>query len=525
VIDDDRLEREYAELRANLRDPRTRQVVDDLDRAYAAMPPARLHDDMYAAIRERAAAFDRAWPAGAQNTVRGRAARRRLLWHWRPLAVGAVALALAAGVVGVPLAQNFASRQQATDAGGAWSSLLAHAGTPVGISYLLCGYTVTIDRAYADANDILVGYRVTPPKGLGIRNMTVNVTLQGGSGQPFRGIDGYGMPPNSRGDFTTIESFDASGIAGTPRHLALALMLRSMEAFADQNAPSSPARPCRQDGPAGADPRQLPSITTESAQGNGQQTIYTILPPKLIGPVRLAFTVPYAPRSRVAALREVVHVGTGWLEINSVVVTPAETRVYLRGKVDEISPTSFRVGGQAYGIDVQRLADNGLTADSYVFNLYDKQGGWSFSFLPRQPGGAPQVIRFTVPAPALIGTPIAEPSPTVEHPIGTPIPMPPSGSARIVVGTSPDMKHLAVSFPPDVSQVFCGASLPHVPKRTVLRFRFQRFPYKADYFTQTVPTGVTPRYAYIYGPLQPGPWRCRVDIAGVSVGSADFSVQ
>jgi hypothetical protein len=401
VIDDDRLEQQYAELRADPRDQRTRQVLDDLDRAYAATPPAALQDSLYVEVQKRAAEFERVWRPGEQNAVRGRAARPRLLWHWRSLTACVAAIALFASLARVPLMQHFISRQpQATDAGAAWPSLLANTGSPIGVSISLCGYVLTIDRAYADANDVLVAYRVTPPNGLGVHNVAVDLGLQGDRGRPLRGISGYGMAPNSQGEFTMIESFDASGVKGTPTALGLQLVVRSIEVFADHNPPKSPAPPCLQDNSHGAAPDQLPSITAENAQGNEKQMILRIKPPKLNGPARLGFAVPYLPRSRVATLHKVVHVGSSWLEINSVVVTPAETRVYLRGKVDELYPTSFSVDGQSYGIDVQALADNGLTADFYVFNLYNMQGEWSFSFPPRQPGGPTQYVRFPLPGPA-----------------------------------------------------------------------------------------------------------------------------
>ncbi|MGH2346090.1 MAG: hypothetical protein ACRDG4_12750, partial [Chloroflexota bacterium] len=93
------------------------------------------------------------------------------------------------------------------------------------------------------------------------------------------------------------------------------------------------------------------------------------------------------------------------------------------------------------------------------------------------------------------------------------------------VGPSLDMKHSTASFAPDASRIFCKANAPHVPKGTVLTIRFQQLPSNSDYYTHPIAVGAAPLYAYVYGPLAEGQWRCKVDMPGGTLGSAYFRVQ
>jgi DNA-binding beta-propeller fold protein YncE len=96
---------------------------------------------------------------------------------------------------------------------------------------------------------------------------------------------------------------------------------------------------------------------------------------------------------------------------------------------------------------------------------------------------------------------------------------------RVVVGLTGDMSHPLTILPSHINRLFCVADVPGVPRGTILNFHFQRLPaVNSDYYTQPkiAHGGVTS--AFIYGPLQPGKWRCLVDAAGKPVGSAAFTI-
>jgi hypothetical protein len=94
-----------------------------------------------------------------------------------------------------------------------------------------------------------------------------------------------------------------------------------------------------------------------------------------------------------------------------------------------------------------------------------------------------------------------------------------------MVGTSLKMKKSAATIPPDVSSLYCMATVPHLLKGTSPTFHFQKAPYKVDYVTIPLRLSEPVMYVVIGGLLPEGQWRCMVDSPGGTIGSAYFRVQ
>jgi hypothetical protein len=100
-----------------------------------------------------------------------------------------------------------------------------------------------------------------------------------------------------------------------------------------------------------------------------------------------------------------------------------------------------------------------------------------------------------------------------------------SQAGQVVMNISPTMANAMTTIPSAANQVFCLASLPGVPSGTALLFRYQRLSANSDYFTTPARANGGTQFAWIYGPLQPGQWRCLVEAAGKLAGSAAFTIR
>jgi hypothetical protein len=123
----------------------------------------------------------------------------------------------------------------------------------------------------------------------------------------------------------------------------------------------------------------------------------------------------------------------------------------------------------------------------------------------------------TLPAVATTVTGRSHPSPV---PTSTEAPQ----AGQVVTNISPTMSNPMTKIASDTNQVFCVANLPSVPSGTSLLFRFQKLSSNSDYFSQSVTANGGTKFAWIYGPLQPGQWRCLVEAAGKLAGSAAFTI-
>lgn len=142
----DRAERD-ADLLDDAYTPDMARLSAALDKAYAGTPPPHLDAVMLRALHERATAPR--WPAP----------RRWQRWPVVVLGLTLLGAALLAGAVfAVSLIEHaFELNQGAID--------VFSFSTPVNLSTSGGGYTLTVQRAYADANNVIVAYTLTTKAG------------------------------------------------------------------------------------------------------------------------------------------------------------------------------------------------------------------------------------------------------------------------------------------------------------------------------------------------------------------------
>ncbi|MDB5075756.1 MAG: hypothetical protein JWO42_1935 [Chloroflexi bacterium] len=135
----------------------------------------------------------------------------------------------------------------------------------------------------------------------------------------------------------------------------------------------------------------------------------------------------------------------------------------------------------------------------------------------------PSATAFIQPTATFTAAPTAKGSsqhPPTAEPTKTPAPQ----TAQVVTNISGTMTNPMSSIPSDTNQVFCLAKLPGVPIGTPIRFRFQKLSAPDDYYHQDEQADGGTKLAWIYGPLQPGQWRCLVEANQKPVGTAAFTI-
>ncbi len=197
------------------------------------------------------------------------------------------------------------------------------------------GYTLTLSKAYADANLVIIGYTIEAPKGeqvlgkfnMGAATLTAgqNLTLPplaGITAEPIGGING------------NVLYYDASLIQGTPEELHLHLAIP-----------------------------------------------YTI---KIQGSLSFDFPVSFHP-GRVANIQQAITANGKTLILERVVVTPSETRFYVGGftQQDRIATKLFlanlTVGGHVYSYSGGGSRNVDTRMINYDKSLFSEQGVWTLA--------------------------------------------------------------------------------------------------------------------------------------------------
>jgi len=154
------------------------------------------------------------------------------------------------------------------------------------LSQTIDGITVTLERAYADSNVVLIGYTVNQPDD---QNFRLGGTLTTADGQSLDGLMGMiGAPDAERlgiSNSATIFAYDASIITGTPTELNLTLKVGTIV---------------------------FSGITDEA----------TPVP----GPFIFSFSVPFHA-GKVIGVNETVEASGVPITLEQVVITPWATRV------------------------------------------------------------------------------------------------------------------------------------------------------------------------------------------------------
>jgi len=243
-----------------------------------------------------------------------------------------------------------------------------------------------VQRVYADANRIVIGYTVSGPAGVAFNNfLPIDTTLTDQEGREYPGHSGVGA--GMEGDTGGyVLCFDAGVLPQAPERLALRLVTAVM------GLPATPA-----------------------AQGERPRA----------GPFTFAFSVPVIP-GRVMDTPQTVEAEGTRITVKRAVVTPSETRLIL-----QVSPAPDADGGverqwepiaklqvSDAASEVQRLApeaghfggmgrQQGEDYDYRIpYPLADCQGEWTLTVselvgFGRNGGqvrlSGPWVLRFVVP--------------------------------------------------------------------------------------------------------------------------------
>lgn len=231
----------------------------------------------------------------------------------------------------------------------------------INVSHSFGGATLTVERAYADANRIIVGYTLqlaggtTPdPK------VAVSLRTSDGTVLPIRGGAGY----SDRATSNDVTSFDAANISGTPSEVTVRLEARA------------------QAGP-------------QAGETWG-----------------VDLTLPFHP-GRVAQPNQSLTVNGGTVTLKKVVLTPSELRIYLAG-VGEFFIAHLSTGNVFDGWDSDSGRDSvgpisqwttaeGLSAVSYFAALYQRHGEWTLQV--GLAGGVEVQPAYSTPTPMPMGGP------------------------------------------------------------------------------------------------------------------------
>lgn len=360
------------------------ELAGDLNTIYtAAEPPADLRASIHWALRERAADRKRE-PVTTRRFDPGRWMPRR--FATLTISVIAVIVLIGASYASLPVLQEAFHINSGTDA------IVANdLGQEVSISQTVQGFTMTVERVYADPNQIVIGY-----------------TLQGPAGRDFNHIMAWSV-------------YD-----GTPAGRAVAPLLTDMQGH-EIDGGFAPEGPGMQDGvAAGLLTFDGSSIDNSVQDINvrlhiGRLSAYERLGRDqyqevvVDGPLEFDLIIP-VEHGRVAILNQSVEAGGTTATLVRAVTAPTGTRVSLRG-VGPNADVKLTVDGSTCDLN---YSETGMyltgewTPDSqweYVTStsLEDTSGDWTLTVKPddsdawntdlaaTQPTGGPWEFTFVMP--------------------------------------------------------------------------------------------------------------------------------
>ncbi len=279
-------------------------------------------------------------------------------------------------------------------------------GQQINLSQTIQGITVTVQRAYADANRIVVGYTITVPDSVAADYSGINgaMTLSDDTGRayPIRGEQGQ----HDRGahDLAQVVSFDAASLPQGIKSVRFSLTVTQVTAIRLPTA--SPT---------------APPIRPTEQRGGGVISLQPIPADQLLrvpGPWRFSLSLPVRP-GRVAAVDQTVIANGIPVQLERIAVTPSETRAYLRfpanqgNTVQGWSPTVMLAVDGWNSSDASESVVSWLTSDgervvSFDDALDTKHGEWTLTVEALGNGShegngsssrlvGPWVFRFTVP--------------------------------------------------------------------------------------------------------------------------------
>ena len=350
------LQQHYADLLPTGADQATAQVVGDLHAMYATAPaPAHTNTAIARAVQQRS--LEQAHRPARQRMILGG------LGGWQLRGAGVVVALLLALLVGggvyaiAPILDRSLDRVQEHNVGLQYvrdNKLYQE----VDLSQTIDDYTIHVERVYADANRILVGYTLTGLEGQEFfKFWPANVTLTTADGQELRGggLDEPVMEGRALGELLTFDMPEGY----TKPDIALRFMVKDLEIYGNDDQATIDAGLRK---PIGS----------------------------VAGPFVFDLTVPVIA-GRVAEINQTVTVNDVPVTLERVVVTPSETRMHLRFHDVPGKPVQeWRWAGHPrLAIDgwnsEQNEAEGGGYSDGsrWVFGrnyaLIDKHGEWTLT--------------------------------------------------------------------------------------------------------------------------------------------------
>jgi len=233
----------------------------------------------------------------------------------------ALALFLAFGAVAYALAPIVMSRLFQRHEPGLRHIEQANLVQELNLSQTMDDVTVTLERAYADANRVVVGFTVIGPDGQ--RYDPGRMTLTDAKGIVFPPTIGIGVTGQSdmlevelpSGEGSYVFSFDAAAIQGAPPALHLRLMIELEEFVLPPSAPELSPTP---DSPPAEPPDSMVMVLEPLPAFGGT----------IVGPFTFDFSVPFIP-GRTVEVQQTVEAAGVAVRLERVVVAPSETRVIL----------------------------------------------------------------------------------------------------------------------------------------------------------------------------------------------------
>lgn len=380
------LEARYADVLGGGGDPALARLVRDLDAVATsgASKPEGMTASISAALAQR-----------ARETAREQQPARR--WNpaaWLPrrpiTALASLVLVLMLGGAGY-VAYTLVERAFLMDPGTA-QVILRDLGRDANVSKTIDGFTVSVRRVYADANQIIVTYSVKPPAdcdcGRGVmawgdfdpppgKEITFAPFLIDEHGEHIPMVPtiggGIGMGIGQDGEYTWLQTFDGASIAPDAKDVKLRLVVGE--------------------------------ITSTELLRDGDPSDVTVSEADFA----LDFTAPVEP-SRVAEPHQKVLSDGTFVTLERVVVSPTGTRLSIRG-AGPFASAELIVNGKTYGL----REPGGLvpwspkSVEEYISTapLEDERGEWTLVVKDnpdrrRDPQetelkGGPWRFRFTVP--------------------------------------------------------------------------------------------------------------------------------
>lgn len=360
----------YGDLHATVSDDALDALLAELHDAYMAPTPP---PELRAAIRRLEAIEQVQPPVSVGHPVRGLALRRPGPRVLAVVAVLAAVIATGAAIVVPNLAQRAMSRLP----GGVDRRYVASLHQ----SRHACGFTITLQRAYADANRLLIGYTVsTPPRRSfdGVYAPVLEaIDTRGRSLEPLNSADtaDMGLLGATNG---VAQEFDTSTL---PRGAMLRLYLTAPRLYGAEivNGRTPISSACEQDG-----------AIRKVLDGGSRRPIRGVTIP---GPFDFAITIPVSPKLRMATprLSETSRGGTT-ITLEEIRVTPTEARLYMRGPAHKFFwPQSIAAGGVTasgtlitpvgHGLSMVRFFPHLSPPSDHRSWLYDIHGPWTVKVL------------------------------------------------------------------------------------------------------------------------------------------------